>query len=60
MDAEQLWNTTMDPAQRMLLRVTIEQAERADKVFPLLMGDSPADRREWIEANAKYADNIDA
>jgi DNA gyrase subunit B len=59
MDAEQLWNTTMDPAQRTLLRVTIDHAERADKVFPLLMGDSAADRREWIEANAKYADNID-
>ena len=60
MDAEQLWNTTMDPAQRTLLRVNIEHAERADKVFPLLMGESAADRREWIEANAKYADNIDA
>ena len=60
MDAEQLWNTTMDPAQRTLLRVNIEHAEHAEKVFSLLMGESAADRREWIEANAKYADNIDA
>jgi DNA gyrase subunit B len=60
MDAEQLWNTTMDPAQRTLLRVTIEHAERAEQVFALLMGESAADRREWIEANARYAENIDA
>jgi DNA gyrase subunit B len=60
MDAEQLWNTTMDPAQRTLLRVNIEHAERAEEIFALLMGESAADRREWIEANAKYAENIDA
>jgi DNA gyrase subunit B len=60
MDPQQLWDTTMDPARRTLLRVAISDAERADNIFTLLMGESPADRREWIEANARYADNIDA
>jgi DNA gyrase subunit B len=60
MDPQQLWDTTMDPARRTLLRVTIDDAERADGIFTLLMGESAADRREWIEANARYADNIDA
>jgi DNA gyrase subunit B len=60
MDPQQLWDTTMDPARRTLLRVTVDSAERADGIFTLLMGESAADRREWIEANARYADNIDA
>jgi len=60
MDAGQLWETTMDPERRTLLRVTVEEAGRADAIFSLLMGESAADRREWIEANARYADNIDA
>jgi DNA gyrase subunit B len=60
MDPQQLWDTTMDPARRTLLRVTIPDAERVDGIFTLLMGESAADRREWIEANARYADNIDA
>ena len=60
MDAEQLWATTMDPARRTLLRVTVPRAERADTIFALLMGESAADRREWIESHARYADNIDA
>ncbi|MBA2729943.1 MAG: hypothetical protein H0U48_04255, partial [Euzebyaceae bacterium] len=60
MDPEQLWATTMDPARRTLLRVTVDTAARADQVMGLLMGESAADRREWIEANAVYADNIDA
>jgi len=59
MDPEQLWETTMDPARRTLLRVTVETAERAEEIFSLLMGESAADRREWIEANARYADNVD-
>ncbi|MEX0658976.1 MAG: DNA topoisomerase subunit B [Egibacteraceae bacterium] len=59
MDADQLWATTMDPGRRTLLRVTVETAERADEVFSLLMGESAANRREWIEANAVYADNVD-
>jgi DNA gyrase subunit B len=59
MDPDQLWATTMDPARRTLLRVTVETAERAEAIFSLLMGESAADRREWIEANARYAENID-
>jgi len=59
MDPQQLWDTTMDPARRMLLRVTVPAAERADTIFSLLMGESAADRREWIEANAVYVDNLD-
>jgi DNA gyrase subunit B len=60
MDAEQLWATTMDPARRTLLRVTVEDAAEADRMFGLLMGESAADRRDWIEANARYAEHIDA
>jgi DNA gyrase subunit B len=56
MDPEQLWATTMDPQRRTLLRVTVPHAEQADRVFTLLMGESPADRRDWIEARAVYAD----
>ena len=59
MDPEHLWATTMDPARRTLLRVTVDDAARADKVFSLLMGTSASDRREWIEGNARYADNLD-
>ncbi|MGH8908355.1 MAG: DNA gyrase/topoisomerase IV subunit B [Egibacteraceae bacterium] len=59
MDPAQLWDTTMDPARRTLLRVAVEHAAAADNVFSLLMGESAADRRDWIEANAKYADNVD-
>ena len=59
MDPEQLWATTMDPARRTLLRVTVPAAERADAIFSLLMGESAADRRDWIEANAQYADLLD-
>jgi DNA gyrase subunit B len=60
MDAEQLWATTMDPGRRTLLRVTIDQAERADELFTLLMGGQSEPRREWIEANAQFAVNLDA
>ena len=58
-NAEQLWNTTMDPAFRTLRQVTIENATEADRVFSMLMGDEVPPRREFIEKNAKYA-NIDA
>jgi DNA gyrase subunit B len=59
MDPEQLWETTMDPGRRRLLRVTVDAAEDAERVFGLLMGESAADRRTWIEANAVYAANLD-
>jgi DNA gyrase subunit B len=58
MNAEQLWSTTMDPATRTLRQVTIENSSEADHVFSMLMGDEVPPRREFIEANAKYA-NID-
>ncbi len=58
MNAEQLWSTTMDPEKRTLRQVTIENSSEADHVFSMLMGDEVPPRREFIEANAKYA-NID-
>ena len=55
MNAEQLWETTMNPDTRTLKRVTIESATEADRVFSMLMGDEVAPRREFIESHAKYA-----
>ena len=55
MNAEQLWETTMDPATRTLKQVTIESAAEADRVFSMLMGDEVPPRREFIETHAKYA-----
>ncbi len=59
MNAEQLWDTTMNPANRTLRQVTIESAAEADRVFSMLMGDDVPPRREFIERHAKYA-RIDA
>lgn len=59
MNAEQLWDTTMNPANRILRQVTIENGTEADRIFSMLMGDEVPPRREFIEKNAKYA-KIDA
>ena len=59
MNAEQLWDTTLNPENRTLKLVTIDSAAEADRVFSMLMGDEVPPRREFIEANAKYA-NVDA
>ena len=59
MDAEQLWETTMDPENRHLLRVKLDDAEQADKIFPMLMGTKGGPRRDFIEQNAKFVENLD-
>jgi DNA gyrase subunit B len=55
MNADQLWETTMDPSRRTLKLVTIESAAEADRIFSMLMGDEVAPRREFIESHARYA-----
>jgi DNA gyrase subunit B len=59
MDAIQLWDTTMNPENRILRQINIDNAAEADRIFSMLMGDEVPPRREFIEQHAKYA-NIDA
>ncbi len=59
MDPEQLWETTMDPETRTIIKVEMEDAVKADEIITILMGDKVAPRREFIEKNAKYVENLD-
>jgi len=59
MDPHELWETTMDPEQRSLRRITLDDAVKADQIFTILMGEEVEPRKQWIEKNAQYAVNLD-
>lgn len=59
MDPEQLWETTMNPETRTMLKIDMEDAVKADETFTILMGDKVGPRKEFIETNAKYVENLD-
>ena len=59
MNPEQLWNTTMDPAQRKMKKITVEDAEKADEIFDILMGDDVVPRKRFIQTHAKSVKNLD-
>lgn len=59
MDANQLWETTMDPKSRKMIRITVDDAAQAEKAFTELMGDEVAPRRDYIAKNAKFVKNLD-
>ena len=59
MNPDQLWETTLNPDNRVMMRVSIEDARKADETFTILMGYKVAPRKEFIEKNAKYVDNLD-